>query len=391
MSESAANGNQIPEQQNLDANSTDSTPANNDDNNDLNNNNNEEVINRNFEPQPPPQSAPNQTPQPPPIPPPPQQQTIVHVRDRLFHALFYRIAIMYARKFPKTVRRMIEFFVLLLAFGSFGLLSYLHVVFNRNPINCLSSIQDKWPRDGILRVEIVHNASTFYIMSYDEEANEQLANDENENKINYSLKQSYEKEYSNTMLDFFSSYLTQEDHKKHLLSTTNQNAEIFTNISTNNNDTNNYANDSSSIKTNETNINITTDQTTDPSTSWFFNPLSFFRIKNNGYKKDKKQANDESNKVNQGENNDKLDDSSSNLLIESTNQEKPIAEAKLEEITRDTADLNESLSMPQVNLDLTKKEIPKSTVETISPTYKLIKDAFSELQLFSRVCMYFFL
>ena len=387
MSESAANGNQIPEQQNLDANSTDSTPANNDDNN----NNNEEVINRNFEPQPPPQSAPNQTPQPPPIPPPPQQQTIVHVRDRLFHALFYRIAIMYARKFPKTVRRMIEFFVLLLAFGSFGLLSYLHVVFNRNPINCLSSIQDKWPRDGILRVEIVHNASTFYIMSYDEEANEQLANDENENKINYSLKQSYEKEYSNTMLDFFSSYLTQEDHKKHLLSTTNQNAEIFTNISTNNNDTNNYANDSSSIKTNETNINITTDQTTDPSTSWFFNPLSFFRIKNNGYKKDKKQANDESNKVNQGENNDKLDDSSSNLLIESTNQEKPIAEAKLEEITRDTADLNESLSMPQVNLDLTKKEIPKSTVETISPTYKLIKDAFSELQLFSRVCMYFFL
>ncbi len=26
------------------------------------------------------------------------QQTIVHVRDRLFHALFYRLAIMYARK-----------------------------------------------------------------------------------------------------------------------------------------------------------------------------------------------------------------------------------------------------------------------------------------------------
>jgi hypothetical protein len=287
MSESAANGNQTPEQPNLDANSTDSTPNNNDDNNDLNNNNNEEVINRNFEPQQPPQPAPNQTPQPPPIPPPPQQQTIVHVRDRLFHALFYRIAIMYARKFPKTVRRMIEFFVLLLAFGSFGLLSYLHVVFNRNPINCLSSIQDKWPRDGILRVEIVHNVSTFYIMSYDEEANEKLANDENGNKINYSLKQSYEKEYSNTMLDFFSSYLTQEDHKKHLLSTTNQNVEIITNISTNNNDTNIYANDSSLIKANETN---NTDQTTDPNTSWFFNPLSFFRIKNNGYKKDKKQA-----------------------------------------------------------------------------------------------------
>lgn len=95
------------------------------------------------------------------------QHTIVHVRDRLFHALFYRLAIMYARKFPKTFRRLIEFFLLLLAIASFGLLSYLHVVFNRNPINCLTSIQDTWPREGILRVEIVHNASSLYIMSHD--------------------------------------------------------------------------------------------------------------------------------------------------------------------------------------------------------------------------------
>jgi hypothetical protein len=96
-------------------------------------------------------------PQPtPPPPPPPQptttttttttttqqpQQTIIHVRDRLFHALFYRIAIMYARKFNKKLRRLIEFTVLLLALASFGLLTYLHVVFNRNPINCLSSIE----------------------------------------------------------------------------------------------------------------------------------------------------------------------------------------------------------------------------------------------------------
>lgn len=97
-----------------------------------------------------------------------QQQTIVQVRDRLFHALFYRISIMYARKFTKTFRRLIEFFVLMLAISSFVLLSYLHVVFNRNPVNCLASIQDKWPRDGVLRVEIVYNATQFYIMSYDE-------------------------------------------------------------------------------------------------------------------------------------------------------------------------------------------------------------------------------
>jgi hypothetical protein len=100
-----------------------------------------------------------------------QQQTIVQVRDRLFHALFYRISIMYARKFTKTFRRLIEFFVLMLAIGSFALLSYLHVVFNRHPVNCLAPIQDRWPRDGVLRVEIVYNASQFFLMSYDEFVN----------------------------------------------------------------------------------------------------------------------------------------------------------------------------------------------------------------------------
>jgi len=126
-------------------------------------------------------------PQPPPITPPPsppllqqQQQTIVHVRDRLFHALFYRVALMYARKFPKTLRRLVEFFVLLLALGSFGLLSYLHIVFNRNPINCLGPVQATWPRDGILRVEIVHNASTFFIMSYDDEHSKHERDENNE-------------------------------------------------------------------------------------------------------------------------------------------------------------------------------------------------------------------
>lgn len=113
------------------------------------------------------------------------QQTIVHVRDRLFHALFYRLAIMYARKFPKTFRRFIEFFMLILAIGSFGLLSYLHV-FNRNPINCLTTIQDKWPRDGILRVEIVYNASELYVMSYD--ASLQSNQGSKENTINDLLR-----------------------------------------------------------------------------------------------------------------------------------------------------------------------------------------------------------
>ena len=43
----------------------------------------------------------------------PQQNPLLGVRDRLFHALFYRIALTYARAFPKPVRRFIEFAVLL--------------------------------------------------------------------------------------------------------------------------------------------------------------------------------------------------------------------------------------------------------------------------------------
>lgn len=41
------------------------------------------------------------------------QNPLLNVRDRLFHALFYRIALTYARAFPKPVRRIIEFAVLL--------------------------------------------------------------------------------------------------------------------------------------------------------------------------------------------------------------------------------------------------------------------------------------
>jgi len=37
-----------------------------------------------------------------------------------------------------------------------------------------------------------------------------------------------------------------------------------------------------------------------------------------------------------------------------------------------------------------KKEIPTSTIEKMSPAYRLIKEAFSELQLISRVCKFFF-
>lgn len=41
------------------------------------------------------------------------QNPLFSVRDRLFHVLFIKSALLYARTFPRPVRRMIEFFVLL--------------------------------------------------------------------------------------------------------------------------------------------------------------------------------------------------------------------------------------------------------------------------------------
>ncbi|KAL1462509.1 hypothetical protein WDU94_014338 [Cyamophila willieti] len=63
---------------------------------------------------------------------------LMNARDRLFHALFFKASLSYARTFSKPVRRFIEFSLLLWS-----------------PSNCLSHIKDSWPRDGILRVEIL--------------------------------------------------------------------------------------------------------------------------------------------------------------------------------------------------------------------------------------------
>lgn len=60
------------------------------------------------------------------------------------------------------------------------ILLYIHIVFARNPINCLQHVRKDWPRDGILRVEIVRNAPD-----------------------NYTIVNSYEKEYTNFRSDDF--------------------------------------------------------------------------------------------------------------------------------------------------------------------------------------------
>jgi len=87
------------------------------------------------------------------MPPPPNR--LIDVRDRLFRSLFNKAALSYARTFPKDVRRCIEFLILLQAIWAFLVLIYIHVSFSRSPATCLDHVRSTWPRDGILRVEIV--------------------------------------------------------------------------------------------------------------------------------------------------------------------------------------------------------------------------------------------
>jgi hypothetical protein len=384
-----------------------------------------------------------------------QNQTIVHVRDRLFHALFYRIAIMYARKFPKTIRRLLEFFVLLLALGSFGLLSYLHIVFNRNPINCLASIQSKWPREGILRVEIVHNASTFYIMSYDDQdmfkppappnsannfenidanintENEVPVEEEDEELIglkSYSLRQSYEKEYSNSMLDIFSSYLNTDEATDSII---REKSEIDNLNTPNDDDNQNDQEEEEASWNNDLNQDESLDHETpnskmsndEENNNWLLRTLSFFnflKIEKINLESNKEKAEEgevlSSNKKNVSEKSDDalLSKIESETVMTYENEAEVEEDLEVEEekveltVTMPTtvkkeandrlgqelvvdasinnaSNFEDSLNLPpRLNLDLTKKEVPKSTIENMSPAYKLIKEAFSEFQIFSK-------
>jgi len=79
---------------------------------------------------------------------------LMNPRDRLFHALFIKIGIIYSRLFPKRLRLFVELLVLVKGLVLFTLLSYLHFSFSRLPMNCLNTTEGSWPRDGILRLQI---------------------------------------------------------------------------------------------------------------------------------------------------------------------------------------------------------------------------------------------
>uniref|UniRef100_A0A182KER2 Membralin n=1 Tax=Anopheles christyi TaxID=43041 RepID=A0A182KER2_9DIPT len=90
------------------------------------------------------------------------QNPLINVRDRLFHALFFKTAIAYAQTIPRPVRRAIELMMLLKALTAFFILAYIHVRFSQTPTTCLEHVKNHWPRDGILRVEIASLSQSEY-------------------------------------------------------------------------------------------------------------------------------------------------------------------------------------------------------------------------------------
>ncbi|XP_046810172.1 uncharacterized protein LOC111688007 [Lucilia cuprina] len=86
----------------------------------------------------------------------PGQNNIMNMRNRLFHAIYFKVALIYAQMFPKPFQRTLEYFFLIKALLFFSALVYIHMSFIKNPATCLEHVQD-WPRDGVLRVEVIPN------------------------------------------------------------------------------------------------------------------------------------------------------------------------------------------------------------------------------------------
>ncbi|CAJ0945855.1 unnamed protein product, partial [Mesorhabditis belari] len=79
------------------------------------------------------------------------------MRDRLFHALLVKLALGYHRRVSRFWRRTIECVALLAAVFSLAVLLFVHLMFSRSSTTCLDHIKEIWPKDGVLRVEIIHN------------------------------------------------------------------------------------------------------------------------------------------------------------------------------------------------------------------------------------------
>lgn len=124
---------------------------------------------------------------------------VLNARVQLSEAFFRRFATCYARLFPPTARRIIEFGFLLQAFFVLAVFIHLHLTFVRSPITCLDKLRfhssaeaesttsvfntpatikrnhyapgdpnvprEPWPWYGILRVEVIRNVNPEYSLA----------------------------------------------------------------------------------------------------------------------------------------------------------------------------------------------------------------------------------
>jgi septum formation inhibitor MinC len=146
---------------------------------------------------------------------------------------------------------------------------------------------------------------------------------------------------------------------------------------------------------------------------WFLNPFSIFNIRkrlnlsassssssklsSSKQAQSKSQENNQTDKVEEGKKEeeaavDKEEEKEEEVNIDDATTTSNPQELE-QKVSQQNASDDEGISLPPRldDLDLvTKKEIPKSTVESgssnVSPAYKLIKEAFSEFQLFSKAC-----
>ncbi|KAH8347987.1 hypothetical protein KR084_002922 [Drosophila pseudotakahashii] len=78
------------------------------------------------------------------------QNNMMNMRDRLFHAIYFRAAAAYAELVPRKVQLTIEFLLLAKALLFFFTLIYVHNSFIKNPCTCLQEVKN-WPREGVIR------------------------------------------------------------------------------------------------------------------------------------------------------------------------------------------------------------------------------------------------
>lgn len=70
------------------------------------------------------------------------------------------------------------------------ILAYIHIAFSRSPINCLEAVRERWPRDGILRVEIQRNSSRvpIFLQHYDSSGLQEELQEEEEDEEELTLE-----------------------------------------------------------------------------------------------------------------------------------------------------------------------------------------------------------